>query len=75
MSPTRADLKVTADYLLTEIKSGEIILEQETKSISSFDVVESVYATLIAEKSARKKNLQVISDDIFTNLVIFFKDK
>ena len=75
MSATRADLRVTADYLLTEIKSGEIILEQETKSISSFDVVESVYATLIAEKNAREKNLQVISDDIFTNLVMFFKDK
>ena len=75
MSATRVDLSVTANYLLTEIKSGEIILEQETKSISSFDVVESVYATLIAEKDAREKNLQVISDDIFTNLVIFFKDK
>ena len=75
MSATRADLSVTANYLLTEIKSGEIILEQETKSISSFDVVQSVYATLIAEKDAREKNLQVISDDIFTNLVIFFKDK
>ena len=75
MSATRVDLSVTANYLLTEIKGGEIILEQETKSISSFDVVESVYATLIAEKDAREKNLQVISDDIFTNLVIFFKDK
>ena len=75
MSATRADLSVTANYLLTEIKGGEIILEQETKSISSFDVVESVYATLIAEKDSREKNLQVISDDIFTNLVIFFKDK
>ena len=75
MSATRADLIVTANYLLTEIKGGEIILENETKSTSSFDVVESVYATLIAEKDAREKNLQVISDDIFTNLVIFFKDK
>ena len=75
MSATRADLTITANYLLTEIKSGEIIFEQETKSISSFDVVESVYANLIAEKDAREKNLQVISDDIFTNLVIFFKDK
>ena len=75
MSATRVDLTVIANYLLTEKKSGEIILEQETKSISSFDVVESVYATLIAEKDSREKNLQVISDDIFTNLVIFFKDK
>ena len=75
MSATRADLRVTANYLLTEIKSGEIILKQETKSISSFDVVESVYATIVAEKDAREKNLQVISDDIITNLVIFFKNK
>ena len=62
-------------YSLIEIKSGEIILKQEIKSKSSFDVVESVYATLVAEKDARQKNLSVLSDSIYTNLVIFFKNK
>ena len=75
MSATRTDLKVTANYLLKDIKNGEILLKQEAKSISSFDVVESVYATLIAEKDVREKNLKVISNDIYTNLVIFFKKK
>ena len=75
MSATRADLRVTANYLLKDIKNGEILLKQEAKSISSFDVVESVYATLIAEKDVREKNLKVISNDIYTNLVIFFKNK
>jgi len=75
MSASRADLEIIGNYLLTNIKSGEILLKQEIKSISSFDVVESVYATLTAEKDARNKNLQIISDDIFTNLVIFFKNK
>ena len=75
MSATRTDLKVTANYLLKDIKNGEILLKQEAKSISSFDVVESVYATLIAEKDVREKNLKVISNDIYTNLVIFFKNK
>ena len=75
MSATRTDLKVTANYLLEDIKNGEILLKQEAKSISSFDVVESVYATLIAEKDVREKNLKVISNDIYTNLVIFFKNK
>ena len=75
MSATRTDLKVTANYLLKDIKNGEILLKQEVKSISSFDVVESVYATLIAEKDVREKNLKVISNDIYTNLVIFFKNK
>ena len=75
MSATRTDLKITANYLLKDIKNGEILLKQEAKSISSFDVVESVYATLIAEKDVRDKNLKVISNDIYTNLVIFFKNK
>jgi len=75
MSATRTDLQITADYLLTDIKNGEILLNEETTSISSFDVVESVYATLIAEKDVREKNLKVISNDIYTNLVIFFKNK
>ena len=75
MSATRTDLNVTAKYLLKDIKNGKILLKQEAKSISSFDVVESVYATLIAEKDVREKNLKVISNDIYTNLVIFFKNK
>ena len=75
MSATRTDLNVTANYLLKDIKNGEILLKQEVKSIASFDVVESVYATLIAEKDVREKNLKVISNDIYTNLVIFFKNK
>ena len=75
MSATRADLEVTAKYLLKNTKNDEIILKDEANSISSFDVVESVYATLIAEKDAREKSLKVISDNIYTNLVIFFKKK
>ena len=75
MSATRTDLEVTAKYLLKNTKNDEIILKDEANSISSFDVVESVYATLIAEKDAREKSLKVISDNIYTNLVIFFKKK
>ena len=55
MSATRTDLEVTAKYFLKNAKNDEIILKEETKSISSFDVVESVYATIVAEKDAREK--------------------
>ena len=74
-SATRTDLEVTAKYLLKNVKNDEIILKEDVKSISSFDVVESVYATLVAEKDAREKSLKIISDNIYTNLVIFFKKK
>ncbi len=75
MSATRTDLEVTAKYFLKNVKNDEIILKEDVKSISSFDVVESVYATLVAEKDAREKSLKIISDNIYTNLVIFFKKK
>ena len=75
MSATRTDLAVTANYLLTDIKNGEILLKETTTSTSSFDVVESVYATIVAEKDAREKSLDVLSDNIYTDLVIFFKNK
>ena len=74
MSATRSDLKNTAKYNLLDVKKGKVIIENELNSISSFDIVDSVYATNIAEKDARKKNLQVISDNIFTNLVVYFKN-
>ena len=73
MSATRTDLENIAKYNLVGIKEGKVLIEEEVKSISSFDIVDSVYATNVAEKDARKKNLQVISDDIFTNLVVYFK--
>ena len=74
MSATRSDLKNTAKYNLLDVKKGKVIIENEANAISSFDIVDSVYATNIAEKDARKKNLQVISDNIITNLVVYFKN-
>jgi LPS-assembly lipoprotein len=73
MSATRMDLGNTAKYNLFDIKKGKFVVEEEVKAISSFDIVDSVYATNVAEKDARKKNLQIISDNIYTNLVVYFK--
>ena len=74
MSATRADLENVAKYNLLDIKKGKVLIKEEVKSRSSFDIVDSVYATNVAEKDARKKNLEVISDNIFTSLVIYFKN-
>ncbi len=75
MSATRTDLEISIKYILRDIENSNIILQGNKKSISSYDVVESVYATLIAEKDARKKGIEILSDDIYTDLTIFFKKK
>mgnify|MGYP002036305848 CR=1 FL=1 len=72
MAATRTDLEINVLYSLRNIKSGEVVYQDESSSISSFDVVESVYASLVAENDAREKSLKVLSDQIYTNLVIFF---
>ena len=60
MSATRSDLEIIAKYSLKNLKEGNVVLKGESKSISSFDVVESVYATLVAEKDAREKSLKIL---------------
>ena len=73
MSATRTDLQISVKYTLRDLTNSKIVLEGNKKSVSSYDVVESVYATLVAEKEARKKGIEVLSDDIFLDLAVFFR--
>ena len=75
MSVTRTDLIINVQYNLKNIKGGEMILKGTTKAVSSYDIVESIYATIIAEKDARTKGLKIISDIIVNELAIHFNNK
>ena len=75
LSATRSNLSITADYRLKNIKKEEIIYKGQALAISSYDIVESLYATMIAEKDARNKGLKIITDTIATDLAIFFNNK
>ena len=75
MSATRTNLVINVNYNLKNINDGETILKGSTKAISSYDVVESIYATIIAEKDARIKGLKIISDTIVNELAIYFNNK
>jgi LPS-assembly lipoprotein len=74
MSATRTNLVINVSYNLKNINDGETILKGSTKVISSYDVVESIYATIIAEKDARIKGLKIISDTIVNELAIYFNN-
>ena len=75
MSATRANLKINAEYKLLTVKDAEIILKSSIEALSSYDIVESIYATIIAEKDARNKGLKIISDSIINELAIYFNNK
>ena len=67
------DVKVAKKVKDNKIPYIVVLTDPTTGGVcASFAMLGDV---LIAEKDARKKNLKVLSDNIFTNLVFFFRNK
>ena len=69
---TRADLKLKAKYVLTQGRNKQILLEGDVRTVSSYNILESQFATYTAEEDARKRGLRELSDKILTHLGLFF---
>lgn len=69
---TRANLIVRADFLLQAAADGRHLVEGVSRSTTSYDVVESDFATLAAEADAERRALTVIRDDITARLSFHF---
>lgn len=72
---TRANLVVTASYALTKVGEEQPLLKGKSQSANSFNIVDSDYATLIAENDARTRAARRLSDEISTRLAIFFNGR
>ena len=70
---TRANLRLSASFTLTQVDGGRFILTGNSVIVSSFNILgaESL-ATLVAEKDARARALGQIARDITTRLAAFF---
>lgn len=71
-SITRYNLTVSANFSLTDLATGETIYHNSVRSTGSYNVVESDFATLVAEQDAQKRAAREISDEITTLLSVFF---
>lgn len=69
---TRANLTLRAEYELRRAATGEILVEGFIRSVTSYDLVDSDFATLSAEADARKRAVREISEDIKIRLGIYF---
>ncbi len=68
---TRANLKLRADYLLRRKEDKEIVLDGFVQSVNSYNILESQFATQVAEQNARERGLRELSDDIRARLAVF----
>ncbi len=68
---TRANLKLRADYQLRRKDDRQVVLNGSAQSINSYNILESQFATQIAEQNARERGLRELSDDIRARLAVY----
>lgn len=69
---TRSNLKLTADFVLRDPSSGATLYSGQSRSTASFNLVRSDFANLIAEQDAQRRAAREISDQIMTQLAVYF---
>ena len=70
---TRAKLSVSVDYTLNEKKTDAVLFRENARSVNSYNIVDSDYATLSAETNAKNRGAREVADLIKLQLGIFFE--
>jgi len=72
---TRADLLVGADFWLVDSRSGQVVTSGSADVVSSYNLLDSEFATLSAENDARERSALLIAQDIRARLGVYFADR
>ena len=68
---TRAQLRLKTNMVLTDISTGKVILNRSLQTISSYNILESEFATRVTEESARQSAINDIARQIELNLSLY----
>jgi len=71
-SATRFNLRLTARFKLTDIRTGQSVLVGNTRAISAYNVVRSDYANLINRRDALRRAAERIAEGIRDRIAIYF---
>ncbi|OYQ35171.1 hypothetical protein CHU95_08010 [Niveispirillum lacus] len=69
---TRARLRLQASYELIEISTGQVVYRTFSRSIVSFNLLDSQFAVLATRQDAYDRGLTELADDIRTRLSLYF---
>lgn len=71
---TRANLRLTATFVLTDLASGKTLVSDTDTVIGSYNILTSDYATLIEQKDARERASRELAGLIRTRIALYFSD-
>ncbi len=72
---TRANLNLSAQFTLNSTQSGGRLFSDRVRTVSSYNILTSPFATGFAKDDARARALRELADAIQTRLGIFFSRK
>jgi len=72
---TRANLLVGAEFWLVDSRSGRVVTSGSADVVSSYNLLDSEFATLSAENDARDQSALLIAQDIRARLGIYFAER
>jgi LPS-assembly lipoprotein len=68
---TRANLIIVAQYTLVDLSTGTQLTSEPVEVITSYNILNDQYATLIVEEDARERALRQVSEDIRTRVALY----
>ncbi len=71
---TRANLTMTARFKLHDVESKAVLLRSRSVSVNSYNILDALYATTVAEDDAVRRALRELADDIRLRLAVYFAD-
>jgi LPS-assembly lipoprotein len=72
---TRYNYNLTAKYELKDSVSGQVLDKGIARAIAPFNVVDSQFATLSAERDAQERAAREIGEDIRIRLALYFEQR
>ena len=70
---TRANLKVTAKYVLVSSERSKTLLQSSEHATVSYNIYNSEFATLVARRDAHERAIRSLGKDIIIRLAIYFE--
>ena len=62
-----------AEYSLIDWQDKALLFKGRSSSTNSYDILDSQFATQVAEDDARKRALKQLSDEVKVRLAVYFK--
>ena len=70
---TRSNLIFTSNFILIEKESQKILTAGKSRIITSYNILDQVYATKVAEQNAQTRAISETSRDIAAKISVFFR--